>query len=445
MARVFRQQYTRPIPEGAERVTAKVKRRGKVVEVAAVRFKGDDGKHVVAPVVEKGRTAGKACRVASPTWYGRVGGKAVPLCSNKAAAEVLLHDLIRKRARGEAGMADPHEEHRKRPLDNHLKDWRAAQLAGGAPEKHLRQTVACVQRLLEGCGFTKLSDITDTAGTAVQAFLAGLRVEREVPGLAAGQEEFARNELASLIGVGKQAVTDLIRRHDLPGRGYGKARRYPRETAEALLAMRRRGRSVMTANLYLDGARAFFSWLAKQKRIGHNPLAGLKGGNVKADRRHDRRPLAADGLRSIIQSARESGVAFRGLSGPDRSMLYAVACATGFRAEELACLRPSNFDFTGAAPLACLGAWQTKNGKDAQQPLPSELVSALREYLGGRPADLPLWHGTWYQKAAEMLRIDLEAAGVPYVVEGPDGRKLYADFHACGTRSSRCWTRPARR
>ena len=28
-----------------------------------------------------------------------------------------------------------------------------------------------------------------------------------------------------------------------------------------------------------------------------------------------------------------------------------------------------------------------------------------------------------------MLHIDLEAAGIPYAVEGPDG-PLYADFHA---------------
>ena len=28
-----------------------------------------------------------------------------------------------------------------------------------------------------------------------------------------------------------------------------------------------------------------------------------------------------------------------------------------------------------------------------------------------------------------MLRLDLEAAGIPYTVEGPDG-PLYADFHA---------------
>jgi integrase len=43
--------------------------------------------------------------------------------------------------------------------------------------------------------------------------------------------------------------------------------------------------------------------------------------------------------------------------------------------------------------------------------------------------NMPVWAGTWFKRAAEMLRIDLEAAGIPYVDEGPDGL-LYADFHS---------------
>jgi hypothetical protein len=42
-----------------------------------------------------------------------------------------------------------------------------------------------------------------------------------------------------------------------------------------------------------------------------------------------------------------------------------------------------------------------------------------------------VWGGTWassYQ-GAEMRRFGLEAAGIPYAVEGPDG-PLYADFHS---------------
>jgi integrase len=57
------------------------------------------------------------------------------------------------------------------------------------------------------------------------------------------------------------------------------------------------------------------------------------------------------------------------------------------------------------------------------------LAAALRSYLAGRSSALPLWPGTWTGKAAEMLGVDLAAAGVPYVVEGPDG-PLHADFHS---------------
>jgi hypothetical protein len=54
------------------------------------------------------------------------------------------------------------------------------------------------------------------------------------------------------------------------------------------------------------------------------------------------------------------------------------------------------------------------------------VAAALRAYLAGRPNDKPVWPGRWYKEAAEMLRMDLESAGIPYRDE--DGR--VADFHA---------------
>ncbi len=93
MPRVFRQQYTRPIPPDAQRVTIQNK---KDESVPAVRFRGGDGKTVTAPLVMKGKGAGQTCRVLSPNWYGRVNGERVTLCTNETAAEVMLADLIRK-------------------------------------------------------------------------------------------------------------------------------------------------------------------------------------------------------------------------------------------------------------------------------------------------------------------------------------------------------------
>ena len=65
------------------------------------------------------------------------------------------------------------------------------------------------------------------------------------------------------------------------------------------------------------------------------------------------------------------------------------------------------------------------------QPLPADVAELLRDYLADKPAGRPVWGGTWAKdyKGAEMLRLDLEAAGIAYAAPGPDA-PLYADFHA---------------
>src|SRR4051812_19246022 len=100
MPRVYKKTYSRPIPDGAERVTVVVKRRGRSDRVDAVRFRGDDGKLVTAPLTVKGAR----CLMSSPSWYGRVGGKPVRLCSNKCAAELMLGDMVREAANRQAGI-----------------------------------------------------------------------------------------------------------------------------------------------------------------------------------------------------------------------------------------------------------------------------------------------------------------------------------------------------
>ena len=57
------------------------------------------------------------------------------------------------------------------------------------------------------------------------------------------------------------------------------------------------------------------------------------------------------------------------------------------------------------------------------------MAELLRAYLADKPPGRAVWPGGWRTDAAEMLRFDLDAARIPYTVEGPDG-SLYADFHA---------------
>src|SRR5262249_51998118 len=110
---------------------------------------------------------------------------------------------------------------------------------------------------------------------------------------------------------------------------------------------------------------------------------------------------------------------------------YAAACGTGFRASALASLTPESFDLSEEMPTVTLPARYAKNRKTKVQPLPADMADLLRAYLRNKPAGQPVWGGSWASdhRGAEMLRGDLEVAGLPSTVEGPDG-PLFADFHA---------------
>src|SRR5204862_2115495 len=127
------------------------------------------------------------------------------------------------------------------------------------------------------------------------------------------------------------------------------------------------------------------------RRMPDNPLAHLEGGNVQTDRRHDRRELTAEELRRLLGMTRASLRAYRGLTGPDRFVLYATACGTGFRATALASLTPESFDLDAETPAVTLAARHNKSRKPKVQPIPPDLVELLRDYLAGKPAARPVW------------------------------------------------------
>ena len=373
--------------------------------------------------------SGEKVRLQSRKWYGQLPGstKRVPLSQNKTVAQQMLAELVKKADLAKVGIVDPFEQHRGRPLAEHLADFEASLRAKGSTAKQVRQKIGRVRRVLNGCGFVLMADLS---ASRVQQYLAGLKDNgRPLPPLEPGKDSFTRNELAAAIGVKPETVNTLVRRHGLEASGNGKARRFPRSTVAALQERLGRGAGVQTANYYLREIKAFCRWLVADRRMGDNPLAYLQGGNAKHDRRHDRRPLSLEELQAIVQAARRSGVAYRGLTGPNRAMLYSVACATGFRAAELGSLAPAAFDLTADPPAVTLSGEHAKNGKTAVQPLPADVAAALRGYLAGRAAGLPVWPGSWVERAAEMFRLDLDAAGIPYVTDGPDG-PLYADFHS---------------
>jgi integrase len=422
MPRVFHQQDTRPIPEGAERTTVKDKKTGE--DKPAVRFKGPDGKWVVAPLTKNG----DSCRMKSPNWYGWVDGKPVPLCANKAAAESLLGEKLKKAAQKLAGIADPYEEHRKRPLVEHLADFRKELEGRNNDPRYVALVHSRLTALCEGCSFRLLGELS---ASRVVDWLAQQRRDERAPALPADKVEFTRDEATAALGLTATAFRDAVKRLGLPATGKGPARRYPLATVCAVGDRTGRGRSVQTTNYYLSHLKSFCRWLAKDRRIAESPVAHLEANNVEVDRRHDRRELSDDELCRLLETARSSKRTLRGLTGEDRFHLYATACGTGYRAGGLASRRPAHFDLDAEPPPVTLSARRNKSRVRKVQPLPPDLAALLRNYLADRPADQPVWGGGWPGKGegAEMLRADLADAGIPYVVEGPDG-PLHADFHS---------------
>jgi integrase len=244
-----------------------------------------------------------------------------------------------------------------------------------------------------------------------------------------GETGYTRRQVADLLGVTGRAIPPLVNRHRLAATGKGKARRYPPATVEYLLALHCKGASIRTSNSYLVALKAFLNWMVSDKRLGENPVDHLSIGNAKEDQRHKRQTLTEGQLRAILDAALASGHTFRGMAGRDRHAVYLVAMTTGLRAGEIGVLRPEWFLLDGELPRVVLPAEHAKNGHTAEQPFSSEAVSVLREYLADKTPGALVWPGTWHKKGAEMLRIDLNQAGIAYVVEGPDG-PLFADFHS---------------
>ena len=175
---------------------------------------------------------------------------------------------------------------------------------------------------------------------------------------------------------------------------------------------------IKTANYYTKGIKQLARWMVRNKRAPENPVSHLKELNPDVDVRVKRRAISQDGFDRLIRAAVQ-GKPFRGITGPDRAILYLTAANTGLRAGELASLMSSNFDLEGNPPTVAVEASDSKHRERDLVPLRPDLAALLREWIKGRSGRL--WPGTWHEKAAKMLYRDLTAARAAWIKEGgPD-------------------------
>ncbi len=417
MPKPFKLTSPRPLPADAEFIDHEGKPH------ARLKWRG---RSTLFPLTKDGRNYLRP----SKCWYfkcrdGNGIVRRVKGFADLKATEQLAAEMERTASRVRVGIIDPAEEHARRALTEHLKDYAAALEAKGSTIEHVRQTVGRISALLAGCGFVFPHD-AETAKAS--EWLNSIRRDSATVAIPR-VDSFTPADCAKLLGISGAAVRAAVKRLNLAAMGTGKDRTFPRATVEALSMNRAKGSGPETVNHYVRAVRGFFRWLVKAKRIGSNPLEYLTLLNTTTDVRRARRELTADELRRLFTAARSSSRTFRGLSGVDRYFLYLLAAGTGFRANALANLTPADFDLAEAT--VTLAARFAKNRRTKVQPLSAEVADALRDFLDGKPPNASVWGGTWASdhKGAQMIRIDLEAASIAYAVEGPDGPE-YADFHA---------------
>ncbi len=420
MATVFKPTKPIPLPTDAEILTKNGTRFVRISE---------DGKTQLCKLSKDGAKYLKP----AAKWYGKykdADGKLclVPLSPNKDAAKLMLANLLRKVENEKAGIRDPFEAHRKKPLTEHLDVWEESLKSNGRESGYVTLKLSRVRAVIDGCGWVFAGDMS---ADRLETFLAELRDRRPTfPSLPSGVEKFTVKETCNLLGgMTRNHLAVLIRRYQLPGIGKGKKRRFPRETVEALRQFKDRGRSAQTSNHYLQAVHQFARWLVANNRMERSPFNRLKPLNALVDTRRRRGELTPNEFGALLCTTSKSGTAFRGLSGEDRVMIYRVAVGTGFRAAELAALIPEYFVLDGKQPVVMLPAEFTKNRKCATQPIPAALVKDLDVYLSGRAPKKLLWPGNWVRRSADMLRLDLQAAGILVEVDGPEGTET-RDFHA---------------
>ncbi len=192
-----------------------------------------------------------------------------------------------------------------------------------------------------------------------------------------------------------------------------------------LARLRKDGLSEQTAMHYIRAIKQLTLFLVKHKRLQENPFTEVKV-KKEVEKRHPRRALSFVELNKLLGTTRRLGP-FRGLSGPDRAILYLTAVQTGFRASELSSILVGDLNLDQDPAVVVLDGSRTKNGKEAKIPLSPTFVITLRSWLEGKPDTATLWPGNWARnkEAGVMLQHDLKAAGIPYEVNGH-----FADFHA---------------
>lgn len=129
------------------------------------------------PIVVTDPKTGEKVKKKSAKWWGRYRDahghdRRVPLAKDKAAAQAMLNEIVRKVELELAGRIDPFEEHEQVPISQHISDFESHLSAKENGERHVREVAGKIRRVVKGCKWKMLPHIN---GNQVHQYLADLR------------------------------------------------------------------------------------------------------------------------------------------------------------------------------------------------------------------------------------------------------------------------------
>jgi len=171
-------------------------------------------------------------------------------------------------------------------------------------------------------------------------------------------------------------------------------------------------------NYYLKSCKQFCKWMLKERRASANPLAHL-GCIKQTETRRRRRALSLNEQHRLLESITGT---HHNLTAYERNLVYRLALQTGLRANELRHLTKDSFDFN--ENTVTVEAGYSKNKQQAVIELKRQMAVEIKTYVVNKLPQMRVF--AIPHKPADMLKVDLAEAGIPYRNDAGQ----VADFHS---------------
>ena len=303
--------------------------------------------------------------------------------TDKALSERLarqLEDASRARREGTIDVAaERMADHSRRPLADHVADYRTFLTAKGNTEEHVDLTEGRIKKAAANAGWKTIADI-DAATLSLHVEM----VRKQGRGHAT-----INHHLRAVKGFTRWLMTN----HRLA--------RDPLVGAKML-------------NVSTDRRR-------ERRALDDDELARLlavAGADVSVT-------ITKRYRRKVGPKKGEIRLGTRTFAIPRRDVLYLLAASTGFRFGEIKSLTTRSFELDADPPTVTVEASYSKRRRRDVQPIRPDIAEALRATLRDTPRGEHVWPGL-PDEMAQIIAADLAAAGI--AVRDEAGRVI--DFHA---------------